>query len=156
MRSIKQRANDRRLGLRAKRRTRKGTFVPTRKTIKRKTAPKRGMVKRRKTSYRRRASSTIRRVSKSRKGLGSFLKRGIIGETTQALGAGMVVSLITDRVAPQATPFATLGAEYLAGGLTGTIAAEGIKSITGQPSILGGVFGSLGFGSSGQTTEMGV
>ena len=126
----------------------------TRKTIKRKTAPKKDMA-RRKTSYRRRASSTIRRASKGRKSLGSFLKRGIIGDTTQALGAGMLVSLITDRVAPQATPFATLGAEYLAGGLTGTIAAEGIKSITGQPSILSSVFSGFGIGGS-QPTEAGL
>ena len=146
MRSIKQRANDKRLGRMAKRRKRK--------TIKRKTAPKKNMA-RRKTSYRKRASSTIRRASKGRKSLGSFLKRGIIGDTTQALGAGMLVSLITDRVAPQATPFATLGAEYLAGGLTGTIAAEGIKSITGQPSILSSVFSGFGIGGS-QPTEAGL
>ena len=67
----------------------------------------------------------------------------------------MLVSLITDRVAPQATPFATLGAEYLAGGLTGTIAAEGIKSITGQPSILSSVFSGFGIGGS-QPTEAGL
>jgi hypothetical protein len=134
----------------------KRRFTSKRKTIKRKTTPRKVMARRRKTSYRRRASSTVRRVSKSRKGFGSFLKRGIVGDTTQALGAGMLVSLITDRVAPQATPFATLGAEYLAGGLTGAIAAEGIKSITGQPSILGGILGGFGFGATSQPTETGV
>ena len=151
MRSKKQRANDKKLGRMAKRR-----FTLKRKTLKRKTASRKPMARRRKTTYRRRASSSIRRASRGRKGLGNFLKRGIVGDTTQALGAGMLVGTITDRIMPDITPFATLGAEYLAGGLTGTIAAEGLKSITGQPSILSGVLGGFGFGSTSQPTETGV
>jgi hypothetical protein len=150
LRSAKQRANDRKLGRMAKRR-----FTSKRKTLKTKRSSK-PMARRRKSTYRRRASSTIRRASKGRKSFGSFLKRGIVGDTTQALGAGMLIGTITDRVMPSVTPFATLGAEYLAGGLTGTIAAEGLKSITGQPSILSGVLGGFGFGTTSQPTETGV
>ena len=150
VRSLKQKANDRRLGRMAKRR-----FTSKRKTLKTKRSKTKTMA-RRKTTYRRKARSTIRRASKGRKGLGSFLKRGIVGDTTQALGAGMLIGTITDKVMPSVTPFATLGAEYLAGGLTGTIAAEGLKSITGQPSILSGVLGGFGFGTTSQPTETGV
>ncbi len=151
MRSRKQRANDKRLGRMAKRR-----FTSKRKTIKSKRTSSKSMARRRKSTYRRRASSTVRRASRGRKSIGSFLKRGIVGDTTQALGAGMLIGTITDRVMPDITPFATLGAEYLAGGLTGTIAAEGLKSITGQPSILSGVLGGFGFGATSQPTETGV
>ena len=150
VRSLKQKANDRRLGRMAKRR-----FTSKRKTLKTKRSQSKTMA-RSKTTYRRKARSTIRRASKGRKGLGSFLKRGIVGDTTQALGAGMLIGTITDKVMPSVTPFATLGAEYLAGGLTGTIAAEGLKSITGQPSILSGVLGGFGFGTTSQPTETGV
>ena len=151
MRSAKQKANDRRLGRMAKRR-----FASKRKTISTKRTSSKSMARRRKTSYRRRARTTIRRASRGRKSIGSFLKRGIVGDTTQALGAGMLVGTLTDRIMPDITPFATLGAEYLAGGLTGTIAAEGLKSVTGQPSILSGVLGNFGIGATSQPTEIGV
>jgi len=143
MRSAKQRANDRRLGRLAKRR----------KTIRTRKTSKPTMAKRRRLSRRRRVSSGIRRVSRGRKSVGNFLTKGIIGKTTSALGSGMLVGLVTDRVAPQATPFATLGAEFLTGGVTGMVAAEGLKSITGQPSVLSGLIG--GFGLGGQSGPTG-
>lgn len=139
-RSVKQRANDRRLGRLAKARSTK---------VKSKRKSTTTMARRRKTTRRRsRVSSSVRRVSRSRGKLGGFLQKGIVGKVTSSLGAGMLVGLVTDRVAPQATPFATLGAEYLTGGITGLVAAEGLKSITGQPSILSNFIGGFGLGGS--------
>ena len=142
-RSVKQRANDRRLG----RLSRRKKTIRTRRTV------KPVMAKRRRLTRRRRVSSGFRSVSRGRSKIGGFLSKGIIGKTTSALGAGMLVGLVTDRVAPQATPFTTLGAEYLTGGVTGMVAAEGLKSITGQQSVLSGLLGGfgLGGGSSGPT-----
>ena len=120
------------------------------------------MPRRRSTRVRRRVSrygGSVRRVARrggrARGKIGSFLKTGIIGDTTQALGAGMLASIVTNRVAPQFTPYATLGAEYLAGGVAGTVLAEGIKSFTGQPSILNSLGGILGGGSNGGQTSSG-
>ena len=141
-RSAKQLANDKRLGRMAKARNSK--------KVKRKSNNTKSMA-RRKTSRRRTVTRTVRRVSRGRAKFGGFLKRGIIGDTTSALGAGMLVGTVTNRVAPQATPFATLAAEFAAGGVTGMVAAEGLKSITGQQSILTGLIGGFGGGSQGPT-----
>ncbi len=100
----------------------------------------------------------MRYANKSRGKIGSFLKTGVIGDTTQALGAGYLASVITNRVAPQFSMYTSLGAEYLAGGLTGMALAEGIKYVAGGPSIISGLTGSLsnitgsigGSGSSGE------
>jgi len=143
-RSAKQKANDRRLGRLAKLRSKK---VKSKRKTKKVT-----MARRRKTTRRRRVSSGVRRVSKGRAKIGGFLSKGLVGKVASSLGAGMLVGLVTDRVAPQATPFATLGAEYLTGGVTGLVAAEGLKSITGQPSILSSFIGGLGFGGGQQTS----
>jgi hypothetical protein len=113
-----------------------------RKSINSKRAKRKTMAKRRTT---RRIKSGISRIGKARGKFGSFLKKGTIGETTQALGAGLVVSAVTDRLAPQFTPFAAAGAEYAAGGVKGMIIAELIKPIIGLPSILPSITG--GFGS---------
>ncbi len=87
------------------------------------------------------AGSSIKRGQKK---FGGILKRGIIGNTVSALGASQLISLVTNRVAPQATPFAVIAGEYAAGGVTGMVAAEGLKSLTGQPSILTQVMGNFG------------
>lgn len=112
------------------------------KTVKRKTISQKPMATRR-----RRFTRTVRKASRSRAKFGGFLKRGIVGDTTSALGAGMLVGTVTDRIAPAATPFASLAAEFAAGGVTGMVAAEGLKSITGGQSILSGMIGSFGGGS---------
>jgi hypothetical protein len=124
-----------------------------RKNINSKPAKRKTMAKRRTTRIR----SGISRIGKARGKFGSFLKKGTIGETTQALGAGLVVSAVTDRLAPQFTPFAAAGAEYAAGGVKGMIIAELIKPIIGLPSILPSItggFGSLfGGATAGAPTE---
>lgn len=102
----------------------------------------------------RRYASRIGRGARSigtyRGKFGGFLKRGLIGDATQALGAGMLVQGVTNRVAPGATPYATLAAEYVAGGVGGMALAEGIKSFIGMPSVLGGLLGGLGLGGASQ------
>ena len=110
--------------------------------------------RRRSSSRRRRISGGFRRIGKARGKFGSFLKSGTIGDTTQALGAGLVVSAVTDRLAPQFTPFAAAGAEYAAGGVKGMIIAELIKPIIGLPSILPNITGGFGslFGGAAAST----
>ena len=103
--------------------------------------------------YARKASRGFRRIGAARGKFGGFLKHGLIGDTTQALGAGVLVGAVTDRVMPQATPYATLGAEYLAGGVGGMAIAEGIKSFIGMPSILSGVFSGILGGQQAQQVE---
>lgn len=117
------------------------------KTTKRKPS----MAKRRRSAPRR-STTIVRSVSRGRSKVGGFLNKGIVGKVTSSLGAGMLVGLVTDRIAPAATPFATLGAEYLTGGITGLVAAEGLKSITGQPSILSNFIGGFGLGSTSGPT----
>ncbi len=96
---------------------------------------------------------TVRRAASGRGKLGSILKRGIVGDTIAAVGAGVVVGAAAQRVIPQAAPFVSLGAEFLAGGAVGTIAAELIKPFLGMQSILGNLTGL--FGGGGQSTEVG-
>ena len=120
------------------------------KTVKSKSIVRKPMARRR-TSRR---SSRIRRgassLGKARGKFGNFLRQGIIGDASSALGAGLIVSAVTNRVMPSITPYASLGAGYLAGGLKGAAVAELIKPMLGMPSILAGITGSLGgiFGQS--------
>ena len=95
-----------------------------------------------------RASRGIGRIGRARGKFGNILKTGLIGDTTQALGAGLLVGAVTDRVMPQVSPYATLAGEYLAGGVGGMALAEGIKSFIGMPSVLTGLLGGLGLGGS--------
>ena len=112
------------------------------------------MARRRRYRRARRYASRIGRgastIGRYRGKFGGFLKRGLIGDATQALGAGLLVQGVTNRVAPGATPYATLAAEYVAGGVGGMALAEGIKSFIGMPSVLGGLLGGLGLGGASQ------
>ena len=101
---------------------------------------KKSMAKKRRSRVRSAGSS----INRGQKKFGGILKKGIIGNTVSALGASQLISLVTNRVAPQATPFAVIAGEYAAGGVTGMVAAEGLKSLTGQPSILTQVMGNFG------------
>lgn len=102
--------------------------------------------------YASRAGSIVRRVGSARGKFGGFLKRGLVGDTTQALGAGLLASAVTDRVMPQATPLTTLAAEYAAGGVGGMVLAEGVKSFVGMPSVIGGFLSGFGLGQPAATT----
>jgi len=119
------------------------------------TSKVRNTVARKKTVRRaaRTVTRTVRRAAGGRGKLGGFLKKGIVGDTIAAVGAGVVVGAAAQRVSPQLAPFASLGAEFLTGGVVGTIAAELIKPFLGMQSILGNVLNLSG--GSGQSTEMG-
>jgi len=95
----------------------------------------------------------IGRIGSARGKFGSFLKSGTIGDTTQALGAGLVIGAVTDRVMPQVTPFASAAGEYLAGGVKGMVIAELIKPIIGLPSILPNITSGFGGLFGGQTAS---
>ena len=125
-----------------------------RKTIRAPNTTKSAMRRKSRGRSRRIASSVsrgARSFSAGRSKFGGFLKKGIVGDVSSALGSAVLVGAVTDRVAPQFTPYAQIAAEYAAGGVTGMVAAEGLKSILGMPSILSGVLGQgLGFLSGSQ------
>lgn len=73
-----------------------------------------------------------------------ILRNPTIQKTALSLGLGTVVALVASRVAPQFTPWAALGGEYLGGGVVGLIGAEAVKALAGASSILGS------FGGGGQ------
>ena len=131
---------------------RKSTLKRKSKAINRAKRPNRAMARRggrrrrigrsARRSYSR-ARSIGRSYSRGRGKFGNFLKKGLLGDTTQALGAGLVVGAVADRVAPQFSPYVQIGAEYLVGGVGGMVGAEAVKMITGQPSVLGGLLGGV-------------
>lgn len=128
-----------------------------RKTIRARNAPKSAMRRKSRGRSRRIASSISRGAGSFNRGrakFGSFLKKGIVGDVSSALGSAVLVGAVTDRVAPQFTPYAQLAAEYAAGGVTGMVAAEGLKSILGMPSIIGGVL-NQGLGFIGGSQQQG-
>lgn len=117
--------------------------------VKRKSNTRKPMARRK---FVRRARKTASRVGKTRGKIGSFFKKGMVGDTTSALGASIVTGAVTDRVIPQYSIYAQAGAEYLVGGVGGLIGAEVVKSVVGLPSILNGlnIFGGT------QQVEAGV
>jgi len=110
--------------------------------------------RRRNGTRRRRISRGIRSFGRARGKFGSFLKKGLVGDATQALGAGLVVSAITDRIAPQFSTFAAPVAEYAAGGVRGMVVSQLIRPLIGLPSILPSITGGFGglFGGSTAST----
>jgi hypothetical protein len=112
------------------------------KTIKRRTAPRKPMARRR---------TITRRVSRKGRGIGSSLKTGVIGDVVKGIGAGSLVSLVMSRVAPNSsiTPIASTGAAFLTGGIVGGAA----NLILSGGLSLGGIFGG---GASSPVQEMSV
>ena len=100
------------------------------KTIKRRSAPRKTMARRR---------TITRRVSRKGRGIGSSLKTGVIGDVVKGIGAGSLVSLVMSRVAPGSsiTPIASTGAAFLTGGIVGGAA----NLILSGGLSLGGIFG---------------
>ena len=113
------------------------------KTIKRRSAPRKTMARRR---------TIRRRVSRGTRGIGSSFKTGIIGDVVKGIGAGSLVGLVMARVAPNSsiTPIASTGAAFLTGGLVGGAAN---LILSGGLSNLGGIFGG---GASAPVQEMSV
>tara|TARA_Y100000385_G_scaffold40695_1_gene37892 strand:- start:2220 stop:2690 length:471 start_codon:yes stop_codon:yes gene_type:complete len=112
------------------------------KTIKRRSAPRKTMARRR---------TITRRVSRKGRGIGSSLKTGVIGDVVKGIGAGSLVSLVMSRVAPNSsiTPIASTGAAFLTGGIVGGAA----NLILSGGLSLGGIFGG---GASAPVQEMSV
>jgi hypothetical protein len=112
------------------------------KTIKRRSAPRKPMARRR---------TITRRVSRKGRGIGSSLKTGVIGDVVKGIGAGSLVSLVMSRVAPNSsiTPIASTGAAFLSGGIIGGAA----NLILSGGLSLGGIFGG---GASAPIQEMSV
>ena len=114
------------------------------KTIKRRSAPRKTMAKRR--------TRIVRRSRSVGRGIGSSFKTGIIGDVVKGIGAGSLVGLVMARVAPNSsiTPIASTGAAFLTGGLVGGAAN---LILSGGLSNLGGIFGG---GASAPVQEMSV
>ena len=112
------------------------------KTIKRRSAPRKPMARRR---------TITRRVSRKGRGIGSSLKTGVIGDVVKGIGAGSLVSLVMSRVAPNSsiTPIASTGAAFLTGGIVGGAA----NLILSGGLSLGGIFGGS---ASAPVQEMSV
>ncbi|MBT6651076.1 MAG: hypothetical protein HOB54_06870 [Flavobacteriales bacterium] len=112
------------------------------KTIKRRSAPRKTMARRR---------TITRRVSRKGRGIGSSLKTGVIGDVVKGIGAGSLVSLVMSRVAPGSsiTPIASTGAAFLTGGIVGGAA----NLILSGGLSLGGIFGGS---ASAPVQEMSV
>lgn len=117
---------------------------------------------RRRTRAARRVRRAGRRVSRggrsfgrARGKIGGFFKKGMLGDTTSALGASVVTAAVADRTIPQYSTYAQAAAEYATGGIGGMIGAEVVKSVVGLPSILSnlGIGGLLGGGGQAQTVE---
>ena len=114
------------------------------KTIKRRSAPRKTMAKRR--------TRIVRRSRSVGRGIGSSFKTGIIGDVVKGIGAGSLVGLVMARVAPNSsiTPIASTGAAFLTGGLVGGAAN---LILSGGLNNLGGIFGG---GASAPVQEMSV
>jgi len=143
------RASMRRRMARVRRFRRKSSRKPI-NTNKRQSKP---MARRRTRRISRGIRRGVGRIGSARGKFGSFLRTGTIGEASSALGAGLVVGAVTDRVMPQVTPFASAAGEYLAGGVKGMVIAELIKPIIGLPSILPNITSGFGGLFGGQTAS---
>lgn len=111
---------------------------------------------RRARSAGRRTVSTFRSIGSARGKFGGFLKKGLVGDTTSALGAGVLVGAVADRAIPQYSPYIQLAAEYAAGGVGGMVLAEGLKAMTGAPSVLNGVLGQFTGGGQMMSAPQGL
>ena len=117
--------------------------APAKKSTNKATPRKKPMASRKKVIYR-----------NTRKGgmkIASSLKTGVIGEVVKGIGAGSLITLVMNRVAPNSslTPIASTGAAFLTGGLVGGAAN---LILSGGLSQMGGIFG----GASAPVSEVSV
>lgn len=103
-----------------------------------------------------RVSGGFRSIGSARGKFGGFLKKGLVGDTTSALGAGVLVGAVADKTVPQYSPYIQLAGEYAAGGVGGMVLAEGIKAMIGAPSVLSGVLGNFTGGGSMMSQPQGL
>jgi len=136
MRSAKQRRNDKRLGMMAKRRGSRRVN----KRVRRRTT-----MARRRGSRRRRAGGFIRRVGRRAGGV-----KGIIATArpmAAGIGGGLIGEAIANRVYPSAAPMAGFGGAYFFGGLKGVGGKILFDVISGRGFSLGGLGGNTGVSS---------
>ena len=97
------------------------------------------------------AKKRFPRARKTGKGIASSLKTGVIGEIIKGVGAGSLITVVMNRVAPNSglTPIASTGAAFLTGGLVGGAAN---LILSGGLSQMGGIFG----GASAPVSEVSV
>ncbi len=103
----------------------------------------------------RRYTSIIRRGSGGRRSIGSFFKKGVVGETVAATGASLLTSSLVSKVMPRYATVVGAGAGYMAGGLTGMMISEVAKYSLGMPSVVNMVTGIIP-GMSGIGTQSNV
>jgi|21_taG_2_1085346.scaffolds.fasta_scaffold17850_2 hypothetical protein len=139
-RSPAQKANDRRLGLMAKKR-----ISTKRKTLKRRTTTSKPMARRR--SYRRRASRTVRRYATRRTG-GKLVST--VKPMASGIGGGLLVETVANRVGMgQYGQIAGFGGAYLFGGIKGVLGKLGFDLLSGR-----GI--SFGLGGQQNTSMVGL
>ena len=117
--------------------------APAKKSTNKATPRKKPMASRKKVIYR-----------NTRKGgmkIASSLKTGVIGEVVKGIGAGSLITLVMNRVAPNSslTPIVSTGAAFVTGGLVGGAAN---LILSGGLSQMGGIFG----GASAPVSEVSV
>ena len=97
------------------------------------------------------AKKRFPRARKTGKGIASSLKTGVIGEVVKGIGAGSLITLVMNRVAPNSslTPIVSTGAAFVTGGLVGGAAN---LILSGGLSQMGGIFG----GASAPVSEVSV
>jgi len=77
---------------------------------------------RRRKATRTRTRTVTRRSSSRRSGIGGIkgiFKKGIVKDVALGVGSGMTTKIVMDRVAPQFSGIASVGAGFLGGGLIG-------------------------------------
>jgi len=96
---------------------------------------------------RKRTVAKKKRSSGRSKGIrGIFNKSGLVGKAAMGIGAATVATLVVDRVAPQFSPIAAIGASFLGGGLVGAAAN---LFVSGGLGGLTGLFGGVSSASNG-------
>ena len=136
MRSAKQRANDRRLGRMAKAR-----FSTKRKASSRRTKRSKPMARRRST-IRRRASRSVRRVATRRTGSKII---STVKPMASGIGGGILMETVASRVGMgQYGSIAGFGGAYLFGGVKGVLGKLGFDLISGR---------GINFGLGGQSQQ---
>jgi len=144
-RSAKQKANDRRLGAAARKRSSKGNPKSNpKRNNKRKNNPRKS-----KNMAKKKGSRTTKKSFTKQVTSGAIFSKGLLGKVVLGVGAGSITTMVLNQFAPQ---FANIGAPVaalLAGGPIGAVS---------QIVLGGGGLGSLGgiLGSNRPVEELSV
>jgi len=143
-RSAKQKANDKRLGRMAKKRS--SSKRSTRSTPKR---TRKTTNKRKKTRKRTNVAKKRRNGSRAKSGVKGFFRgSSLVGKLAMGIGAGTIAGVALNAIAPQFAGVGKLGVAFLAGGPIG-----GIGQLLLGGGLDGGGLGMLGGLIPQQRTE---